>query len=214
LHARVAVMEMESYQRAQALSLLEDMENRIRGMRGLTAGLPAAGTTITVGPGGTSGYNPVGSCSGTGSTLLSCINSYCDAKPAQPGPPPVAAIPARTGADLEICQWSVALAGASEGATGSSETLGAMTGARGCISSVTPVVPVAGQEPAVAEYYVTVVWQGLVATANPPSNSYGSTCASSIDFGEGLRRYATTRILVPNLCALGFKYSPTGCVPI
>jgi type IV pilus assembly protein PilV len=192
LHAKVSVMEMESYQRAQALALLEDMEDRIRGLRGLTAGLPAKGNTVTVGKGGQSAYDPVTACASfSGSALATCLKDFCNG---------------RNGADLEICQWSVALAGASETDAGSL-TLGAMIGARGCISSVTPTVPPITTTPPtiaepIAEYYVTVVWQGLVATADPPANTYGSTCASVVDFGTGLRRFAVTRILVPYLDAL------------
>ena len=187
LHAKVSVMEMESYQRAQALALLEDMEDRIRGLRGLTASLPAATTTVTVGPGGDTAYDPVTACAGnSGSALATCLKSFCTGK---------------TGAALDICQWSLALAGASETASGSTRTLGAMIGARGCIHSVTPTVPVAGQLPAIGEYYITVVWQGLVATADPPDNTFGKTCASGVNFGTGLRRFAVTRILVPYLDA-------------
>lgn len=170
LQSKVSIMEMESYQRAQALTLLQDMEDRVRASRNdLTGPLtPSTGSALTtvVGPDGTSGYNP--------SSVANCA-SY-------------------SGAQLQACQWALALTGAAEKIAGSK--VGAMLGARGCIISVAP-----SQLNALAEFYLVVVWQGLVATADPDTGSHAANCASSVNFGTGLRRAAVTRVLIPKLDA-------------
>jgi len=170
LQAKVNVMEMESYQRAQALSLLQDMENRLRASRGLLTGplAPVASggsaVTVTVGPGGTTGYAGTSDCT------------------------------TEIGAELQVCQWAQAITGSAEKVAGSK--IGAMLGARGCIVSVSP-----SQLDALGEYYVVVVWQGLVSTADPATGSYAAACASDNNYGAGLRRAAVMRVLVPKLDA-------------
>ncbi len=170
LQAKVSIMEMESYQRAQALSLVQDMEIRLRSSRGLLAGplapVASGGTavTTTVGPDGDTGYTGTSNCA------------------------------TETGAELQVCQWAAAISGAAERIAGSK--IGAMLGARGCIVSVSP-----SQLDALGEYYVVVVWQGLVATADPDAGTYAANCASDNDYGTGLRRAAVMRVLVPKLDA-------------
>ena len=61
-----------------------------------------------------------------------------------------------TTADVDLCSWSQALLGAGE--TLSGNNVGAMLGARGCITSV-----------AANTYLIEVVWQGLAPTADPPA---------------------------------------------
>lgn len=169
LQAKISIMEMESYQRAQALTLLQDMEDRVRASRSTLSGplapVTSGSATTVVGPGGTSGYNP--------STAADCSG---------------------TGAQLQACQWALAVTGASETVAGSK--VGAMLGARGCIISVAP-----SQLNALAEFYLVVVWQGLVATADPDVGSHAANCASTVAFGTGLRRAAVTRVLIPKLDA-------------
>ena len=90
-----------------------------------------------------------------------------------------------TVADIDLCAWSAALQGAAETSGGNS--IGAMIGARGCVTS-----------PAADQYLVEVVWQGLVRTAAPPStvvcgqNSYGD---------ETQRRAVTTLVQIGSLTA-------------
>lgn len=167
LQAKVGIMEMESYQRAQALTLLQDMEDRVRSSRNTLTGplapVTSSSATTVVGPGGTSGYNP--------STAADCTG---------------------TGAQLQACHWALAVTGASETVAGSK--VGAMLGARGCIISVAP-----SQLNALAEFYLVVVWQGLVATEDPDEGSHAANCASTVAFGSGLRRAAVTRVLIPKL---------------
>lgn len=169
LQAKVSIMEMESYQRAQAMTLLQDMEDRVRASRNILSGplapVASGGSAVTtvVGPDGTAGYNP--------SVPADCTG---------------------TGAQLQACQWALAVTGAAETVAGSKA--GAMLGARGCIISVAP-----SQLNALAEFYLVVVWQGLVATADPDAGSHAANCASSIAFGSGLRRATVTRVLIPKL---------------
>lgn len=190
LQAKVSIMEMESYQRAQALTLLQDMEDRIRATRlplclpsdicpptvptcptgatcltGPLAPVASGSATTTVGPNGTTGYNPSNSADCSALT---------------------------TGAQRQVCQWALAVNGAAETVAGSK--VGAMLGARGCIISVPPLQPNAQ-----AEFYLVVVWQGFVASADPDAGSHAANCASSVEFGTGLRRAAVTRVLIPKL---------------
>ena len=169
MHARVSVMEMESYQRSQALVLLDDIDSRVRALRGdLTGPLNQTSGPVIVGPGGTSGYNP--------SSPADCYG--------------------KMGAELQVCQWAAALNGAAEKVAGSN--VGAMLGARGCIFRVPPSPTLSPSDP-IAEFYLVVVWQGLAATADPDAGTYAADCASGIAFGAGLRRAAVTRVLTPKL---------------
>jgi len=91
---------------------------------------------------------------------------------------------ALTGKELDICEWSNALVGASEAKNSSS--VGTLLGGQGCI--------VAG---ATNEYIVTVVWQGLARTVAP-----ASTCGQG-DYGnDQLRRAVSIRVQIATLSAL------------
>jgi type IV pilus assembly protein PilV len=87
--------------------------------------------------------------------------------------------PTATGVARDQCEWSNALKGAAE--TLSSVRVGAMIGARGCIAQLqAPDTSWGVCKPGI--YQVTVVWQGLNATATPSlacasGSSYGSTTA-------------------------------------
>lgn len=169
LQAKVNMMEMESYQRGQALALLQDMEDRLKASRGALDGpltpVAAGGNAIStvVGPDGTTGYNPASAADCTGS-----------------------------GGQLQVCQWALAVTGSAEKIAGSK--VGAMIGARGCVISIAPT-----QLKALAEYYLVILWQGLVTTADPGEESPAATCAATVNFGSGLRRAAVTRVLIPKL---------------
>ena len=79
---------------------------------------------------------------------------------------------ALTGADLDVCEWNNKLFGAAE-VTGAGTRVGAMIGARGCVTEPTPNY-----------YMVTIAWQGMSAagTATP-----GATCGAAA-YGIGQRR--------------------------
>ena len=92
------------------------------------------------------------------------------------------------GMDRDICEWSNALKGAGE--RKSSSNIGAMLGARGCITLVQAPDP----SPAVCApgiYLVSVAWQGFNPTAAPANacgrDSYGT---------DTYRRVISTQVTV------------------
>lgn len=170
LQAKASVMEMESYQRAQALALLDDIGDRILTFRGQMTGLLSevpVGSKLLVGSGSAdSSYNPSSSADCSGS-----------------------------GVSNELCQWALAINGASE--QKDKANIGALISPVGCIFSVTPS-EVSGATTALAEFYVAVAWQGLVSTA-APTNTYANTCVTAGSYATGSGRVVVKRILVPNL---------------
>lgn len=105
--------ELESYQRAQALVLLQDMVDRVNSNRkvaGCYAFTPAAGTVYA----------------GTGATAPTCTSAFGTASQ-------------RAQADADMLAWHNLLQGAAE-ALGANQ-VGAMVGARGCVMLDTTVVP-------------------------------------------------------------------------
>lgn len=98
-----------------------------------------------------------------------------------------------SGALRELCQWGDALVGASE-QLADGRSAGAMTGGRGCV--LAQAAPTAD---AIGEYFVVVVWQGYTATRDPDEGTPAATCAADVNFGRGLRRAVTSRVLVPKL---------------
>ncbi len=83
------------------------------------------------------------------------------------------------------CEWNNALLGASETLSGTS--VGTLLGGRGCIT--------AGLVP--NEYFVTVVWQGLVPTVAPA----GTNCGANQYGNDTLRRAVTMRVVISTLSA-------------
>ena len=138
LQSRASVSEMEAFQRAQALVLLQDMADRINANRKLSMDY------VTPAPLGTG--NTIGPCAGT-------------------------------IAERDLCEWQNALLGASESSSGLA--VGAMIGARGCVTNITATMP--------REFQIAVVWQGLVPTAAP-----GATDCGSGQYGDDKTRRAVT----------------------
>lgn len=126
LQTRATMTEMESYQRAQALVLLQEMSDRLSANKMDHAAYVAS------------------ELGGTGA-LKDCS--------------------AGTVAQKDLCEWHNALLGAAE-TSADAKSVGAMVGARGCITS-----------PAANIHVITVAWQGLVPTAAPADqcglNAYG-----------------------------------------
>jgi type IV pilus assembly protein PilV len=125
LQSRAAVAEMEAFQRAQAIVLVQDMVDRINANR------KASAAFITATPAGTP--NAPADCS--------TLN----------GPP------------RDLCEWNNALLGAAESVGGLK--VGAMIGARGCVTDLGTTMP--------RQYLVSVVWQGLAPTKAPGATSCG-----------------------------------------
>lgn len=150
---------MESYQRAQALILLQDIVERINANR--TAASCYAITTDTV---NSAPYLGVGSS----------VTPACSA----------GTVKAYTLANNDLTAWNNLLIGTSEqiGTT----TLGAMIGARGCISL----------DATTGVYLVSVAWQGIGKTAAPGS---GLACGKGLYGDETLRRVVSVPLQIASL---------------
>ncbi|MCF8159465.1 MAG: type IV pilus modification protein PilV [Polaromonas sp.] len=128
---QVQTTEWESYQRAQALNLLNDMVERININKAVAANY------VTTSPMGTGDTGPA-DCS----TLA-------------------------IGAPRDLCEWSNKLKGSAEVKAGAN--IGAMEGARGCITLVQAPNPTAGLcLPGI--YQVSVAWQGRNQTVAPKAS--------------------------------------------
>lgn len=172
MQAKAAVIEFESYQRGEALSLVREMQGRLTDSRAIVDGY------LNLAVSSTDGSIYVGS--GAGAKDFSTA-SVC-----------VAGAGALAQAEFEMCQWAQALQGAAS-LEGTSK-VGAMIGARGCLIRVEPA-----ENNALADIYVTIVWQGKSKSTEPDPKSAAGLCASDVDFGAGLRRGVSVRVLVPNL---------------
>jgi type IV pilus assembly protein PilV len=140
LQAKAQVGNLESYQRAQAVVLLQDMRARTS-----SNGANAA-SYVTSTPLGTNTSDD--DCSGAADT-----------------------------AAKDKCEWGNELKGAAEVDTASTNKVGAMIGARGCIEVLQAPNPAAGVcQPGI--YRLTVAWQGMhptkVSSLACGQNAYGS----------------------------------------
>ena len=164
VQARSHQAELESYQRAQALVLMQDMVDRMNGNRQGNSTQCYAITTDTAN--GTPYL-------GTGSSTPTCTAWG------------VAATQAKAVADL--IAWDNLLKGAAETDGGS---VGAMIGARGCISG----------SAATRTYQVSVAWQGIIPTGAPlDANGNVLTCGTGLYGNENLRRVVSTTVRIANL---------------
>lgn len=143
---------LESYQRAQALVLLNNMSEQMSANRAAAASYVSANTI------------------GTG-----------DSQPADCSSVTV-------GAARDVCEWSNALKGAAE--TKSTTKLGAMTGARGCITQVQAPDTTSGVcKPGI--YRITVAWQGVHPTTAP-----SLSCGQNLYGTDTYRRAISTQVTV------------------
>lgn len=148
--------EMESYQRVQALVLLQDMASRINANRKV-AGCYAITDAATGAP-----------FFGTGSTVAPACNTGTTEQNA--------------AAVQDMQDWNAMLLGAAE--TEAGENVGAMIGARGCISyDATNNV-----------YTVEIAWQGLGITFAPSQN-----CGTGLYGSETQRRVVSQTLMIANL---------------
>jgi type IV pilus assembly protein PilV len=157
--------ELESYSRAQALALLQDMVERINANRysascfafttDTTNGVPYLGTADAANP--SNHFTPA--CT-VGSNTASAAN-------------------AMTGWDTEL------LGGAER--SGNNTKIGAIVGARGCVS-------VANDASGIPTYTISVAWQGL-------SDSFAPTqsCGKGLYGAETQRRVVWTTLQIANL---------------
>lgn len=163
--------EMESYQRVQALILLQDMVGRINANRNVAACY--AFSTAATGPylGVAATAAPAACATGT------------------------AAQNAQVAAD--IVAWNGLLSGVAE--TSGASQVGAMAGARGCVSydaaSVLINTSTGAAIPGTGLYSVAVAWQGMGSTfANTTA-----LCAQGLYGNEAQRRVVTLNFRLASL---------------
>lgn len=163
LQARAVNAEFESYQRSQAILLLNDMVERIRMDRSNMGAFKSISSA-------TDGSGYVGTA-GDDSYSIDCT----------------ATTPRST---VDLCEWSDLLTGAAE--TKSGAGVGAMIGARGCISydASTELSGVADS----GVFTVAVAWQGTQATVAPSVN-----CANNLYGSESKRRVVTAKFRLAKL---------------
>lgn len=149
--SKAQVGNIESFQRAQAAVLLQDMQSRLQNNI-------ANGASYLTGTGSV----------GTGDTLKDDCSTYS------------------AGAERDLCEWSQALKGAAE-ASGTTK-VGAMIGARGCVTQVQAENRAPGVcRPSV--YLVSVSWQGMHPTKAP-----AQTCGKDATADDTYRRVVSARV--------------------
>ena len=151
--------ETESYQRSQALLLLQDMVGRINANRRVAACYAITTDMVNGAP-----YMGVGST----------VTPSCGFGTTQ----------ANTLATGDLTAWNGLLIGTAETMGGSN--LGAMVGARGCVSFDIPR----------GVYLVSVAWQGIATTAVP---GISFTCGKGLYGDEALRRVVSMNVQIANL---------------
>jgi type IV pilus assembly protein PilV len=164
LQVRAQQAELESYQRAQAIILVQDMADRINANR--RAALCYNFTTNVAGGAPFAG-------SGAGSAPV------CG---------PYGTVDTRVRADADMTEWHATLNGAAEQLGGNQ--VGAMIGARGCVSLDTSVTP--------NLYRVSVAWQGTSKTKDPATVDGTLTCGKGNYGDEAQRRIVA--ITFPMAC--------------
>lgn len=170
LQIRLQQAEFESYQRSQAVVLLYDMVERIRANKS-TASCFAITTNTTDG----TPYLGSGANAGTGcAASTSAYNAMADAG---------------------LAEWDALLDGASE--KSGSSSVGAMIGARGCVSyggATTEIVSGGVSVAGTGIYTVAVAWQGSSDSAAPSTN-----CANGLYGDETKRRTISTTFRIATL---------------
>lgn len=151
--ARSSAAELESYQRVRAMILALDMVDRINANRKYASCYSNGATGVALG----TGYTGTPTCAATAALTLAG---------------------ARAQAVADLVAWDGLLKGASEVAAG--QNVGAMIGARGCITQSNAVSRI---------YTVSVAWQGMVGTV-APSDTCGK--ANTSNYGDDTRRRVIT----------------------
>lgn len=164
LQARAQVGTFESYQRGQALVLVQDMADRLATNR-KAAGCYAITTDAANGtPFLGTGYAGTPTCTAAVGTAAT-----------------------RAIADADLQAWNGALRGAAETTGGAN--VGAIIGARGCIS----------YSAATNSYRVSVAWQGMAETVAPTAADAAATCGRNLYGSEAQRREVNVTVRIANL---------------
>jgi len=151
LQARATNAEFESYQRSQAIILVNDMADRIRMNRANKGSFKNISDSTT-------GTGYLGT-TGTDSYALTC--------------------PGSSQAEIDLCEWNDLLQGSNE--TLGTNQVGAMIGARGCIFYDASTEVGASSGTGIADtglFTVAVAWQGasdtVASSVNCGNGLYGS----------------------------------------
>lgn len=158
--SRASLAEMEAYQRIQALQLVQDMAERLNANR------------------------KVATCYSNGATGLQLNASSSTIPGCTAG-----SVQQQTQAAADLTAWSNMIKGQAEIGTKTSEKLGAMIGAVGCVTL---------EDPANNIYRIAVSWQGLAKTA-APTLADGKTafpCGNGSYGDEKLHRVVTTKVRI------------------
>lgn len=179
LQVRAHQAELESYQRVQALILLQDMVDRLNNNR-IVATCYAITTTPASGKPFLGTALPAPPAPDYAGGALACAAGT----PAQ-----------QTTALADLRAWNQALQGAAETAAGGANA-GAMVGARGCITA---------EDAANRVYRISVSWQGRVPTIDPAASdpvlgpNTVLTCGSGNYGDERMRRIVSTTVRIGRL---------------
>lgn len=163
LQARAMNAEFESYQRSQAVLLANDMVERIRMSRTSYGTFKNVSTAAT-------GAGYLGTV-GADSYTVNCGST--------------------DAADVALCEWDSLLKGTAETTAGA--RVGAMIGARGCIT-----YDVSSELAGIADsgvFTISVVWQGTQDTVA----STGNLCATGLYGNEARRRVISQSIRLARL---------------
>jgi len=165
---RANLAEMESYQRVQALELVQDMANRINANRRVASCY--SNGTAGVQLGGSS--NTIPACTAAGSNTQQ-----------------------QTQAVADLTAWRDLINGQAETQvnSGTTQKLGGMIGAIGCVT-LDATDTVGGNT--VNTYLIAVSWQGLAKTAAPLKGGVAFPCGNGSYGNEALHRVVTTKVQV------------------
>lgn len=176
INARASIGEFESYQRIQAMVLLQDMVGRVNANRMVASCYSNGANGIQVGTASANGY--------TGVPVVASCNLPTDINGNTVG------ITQKTQAVADIQAWNTQLQGSAE--TDSSKTVtavGAMTGAIGCIRQIDATNQI---------YLISVSWQGLADTV-APTDATGAPCGSGNYGTEARHRMVTATLQIAKL---------------
>ena len=174
LQVRAHQAEMESYQRAQALVLMQDMVDRLNSNRKAAScyAVTTASGTPYLGATG-SGHAGAISCTATGTSADTMAVSSVDA-------------------------WDTALTGASEKDSGGS-AIGVMLGARGCIGRDADANSTFTYTVAVAWQGLANTVAPSVPAASPAGMTAAVACGQGLYGNEARRRIVWTTVTIANL---------------
>lgn len=160
LLVRTVQQEVEAYQRLQALDLVQNMVDRMQANRLVVDCYSNGANGINLGNGATLAGNYEEGVDGCASASTQSLNDRADA---------------------DLTAWHQLLLGSSVQSE-DDDNIGAMIGARGCITQVSAAEQL---------YLVTVAWQGMSESAAPPADNL---CGKD-QYGDEKRRRVVAAIV-------------------